>query len=199
MDEPRTAEDADVGMAGSVPTTSSARPQPRRRRSKSGKRWGAIAVVAIVLVASGFFVYSALGRNKSTTQYVTQQISTGTLTVVVTDGTGTTESNSSTAVDPGVSGTVTELDVRLGSQVKDGQVLFVIDNPDLDASVQQSKAQYQQAQSSVTKAVATARPGADRPRSRRACSRPSHSTCRPSRRPRRPPSRRSLRSPSSTR
>jgi multidrug efflux pump subunit AcrA (membrane-fusion protein) len=127
------------------------RPAPRRRRSKRGRLWGAIAIVAAVLVVSGFLVYSALGKNKSATQYVTQQVTTGTLTVAVT-GSGTTVSNSSTAVDPGVSGTVTQLEVRLGSHVKEGQVLFVIDNPDLDASVQQAKAQYQQAQSSVTKA-----------------------------------------------
>jgi HlyD family secretion protein len=128
------------------------RPAPRRRRSKRGKLWGAIAVVAAVLLVSGFLVYSALGKNKSATQYVTQQVTTGTLTVAVT-GSGTTVSNSSTAVDPGVSGTVTQLDVRLGSQVKKGQILFVIDNPDLDASVQQAKAQYQQSQSSATKAA----------------------------------------------
>ena len=150
-DEVRAVDDADVG-AGDTPSPIATRRQPRRRRSKAGKWWGAIAVVVIVIAVSGFFIYSALGKDKSTTKYVTQQVSTGTLRVAV-DGSGSTQSNSSTAVDPGVSGTVTELDVRLGSQVKKGQVLFVIDNPDLDASVQQTKAQYQQAQSSVTKAA----------------------------------------------
>ncbi len=150
-DEARASEDLSELGGGDVPLAGPARRQPRRRRSKAGKVWAAVAVVVVVLAVSGFFVYSALGKDKSTTKYVTQQTSTGTLRVVV-DGSGTTESNSSTAVDPGVSGTVTELDVRLGSQVKKGQVLFVIDNPDLDASVQQAKSQYLQAQSSVTKA-----------------------------------------------
>ncbi len=125
---------------------------PRKRRSKAAKWWGGALVVLLVLGISGYFVYAALAGEKSTTKYVTQQTSTGSLRVVV-DGTGTTESNSSTAVDPGVSGTVTDLDVRLGSQVKKGDVLFVIDNPDLDASVQQAKSQYLQAQSSVTKSA----------------------------------------------
>jgi HlyD family secretion protein len=151
-DEVRIPDDADVGTGEVSPASGPTRRPPRRRRSQSGKRWAGVAVIAVVLALSAFFVYSALGKEKSTTTYVTQQVSTGTLSVVV-DGTGSTVSNSSTAVDPGVSGTVTELDVRLGSQVKKGQVLFVIDNPSLDASVQQAKAQYQQAQSSVTKAA----------------------------------------------
>ena len=68
---------------------------------------------------------------------------------------GSVVSANSSAVDPGVSGTVTELNVSLGSNVKKGDTLFVIDNPDLDASVVQAKASYQNAQSSMAKAKQT--------------------------------------------
>ncbi len=126
------------------------RPQPRARRSK-GRNWGLIAAAVLVVLVAGFLVFKAVGPKVSKTTYVTQTATTGTLTVAVSAN-GSVVSANSSAVDPGVSGTVTQLDVVLGGQVKKGDTLFVIDNPDLDASVVQARASYQQAQSSVAKA-----------------------------------------------
>jgi len=111
-----------------------------------------VALVVAVLAIAGFLVYSAVGKRSSTTRYITAQASRGTLTVAVA-GNGNVVSANSAAVDPGVSGTVTMLSVSLGSKVKKGQRLFVIDNPDLDASVMQAKGNYQQSLSSLTKAA----------------------------------------------
>jgi multidrug efflux pump subunit AcrA (membrane-fusion protein) len=105
----------------------------------------------VILAIAGFLVFRAIGPKSAKTTYVTQSASTGTLTVAVSAN-GSVVSANSSAVDPGVSGTVTRLDVSLGSRVKKGDTLFVIENPDLDASVVQARASYQQAQSSVAKA-----------------------------------------------
>ena len=124
--------------------------EPRPRRKKGGP-WGLIAVVVVVVGVAGFLVFSAIGKQGSATRYVTQAASRGTLTVAVA-GNGSVVSANTAAVDPGVSGTVTQLDVKLGGKVKKGDVLFVIDNPDLDASVAQARSQYLSAQSSLAKA-----------------------------------------------
>jgi HlyD family secretion protein len=126
------------------------RPQARARRSK-GRQWGLIAVAVAVLVIAGFLIFKAVGPKSSKTTYVTQSATSGTLTVAVSAN-GSVVSANSSAVDPGVSGTVSELGVSLGSAVKKGDTLFVIENTDLDASVVQARASYQNAQSSVAKA-----------------------------------------------
>lgn len=126
------------------------KPVPRARRRRSGN-WGYIAAaVAIVLIAA-FLVYQAIGPKKSATQYVTSAVSRGTLTVAVS-GNGNVSSENQSSVNPQVSGTVTQLKVKLGQRVKAGDVLFVVDNPSLDASVQQAKGQYQSSQASTLKA-----------------------------------------------
>ena len=125
-----------------------AEPRPRRKR---GGPWGLIAIVAVVVVVAAFLVWSAIGKQGSATRYVTQSASRGTLTVAVA-GNGSVVSANTAAVDPGVSGTVTQLNVKLGGKVKKGDVLFVIDNPDLDASVSQARSQYLSAKSSLAKA-----------------------------------------------
>ena len=132
------------------PKRARSRPQPRAKRAK-GRQWGLIAVAVAVVIIAGFLVFKAIGPKSSKTSYVTQSATSGTLTVAVSAN-GSVASANSSAVDPGVSGTVAELDVSLGSHVKKGDTLFVIENSDLDASIVQAKASYQNAQSSVAKA-----------------------------------------------
>jgi HlyD family secretion protein len=146
--------DTDAGVVPasdpSSPSRPLSRPQPRARRAK-GRNWGLIAAAVVVLLIAGYLVFKAVGPKGSKTTYVTQTATTGTLTVAVSAN-GTVVSSNSSAVDPGVSGSVTQLNVVLGGRVKKGDTLFVIENPDLDASVVQARASYQQAQSSVAKA-----------------------------------------------
>jgi multidrug efflux pump subunit AcrA (membrane-fusion protein) len=110
-----------------------------------------IAAGVIIILIAGFLVWSAIGRKSSGTQYVTQQVTRGTLTVAVA-GNGNVVSKNSASVSPGISGTVSQLSVGLGAKVKKGEVLFVLDNPSLDANVSQAKSSYQQAKSSTLKA-----------------------------------------------
>ncbi|MDR3686900.1 MAG: efflux RND transporter periplasmic adaptor subunit [Coriobacteriia bacterium] len=124
--------------------------EPRPRRKRNGQ-WGMIAVGVVVLVVAGFLVYSVIGKKSSGTQYITAQPTRSTLTVSVA-GNGTVVSQNAASVNPNISGTVTQLSVAVGQKVKKGEVLFVIDNPALDANVTQAKSSYQSAKSSVYKA-----------------------------------------------
>ena len=124
--------------------------EPRARRSRNGQ-WGMIAAGVAVLVVAGFLVWSVVGKKGSATQYVTSAVTRGTLTVAVA-GNGNVVSHSSASVNPPISGTVTQLSVSLGGKVRKGDVLFVVENPDLDASVAQSKSSYQNAQAGTLKA-----------------------------------------------
>jgi multidrug efflux pump subunit AcrA (membrane-fusion protein) len=110
-----------------------------------------IAAGVAVLLIAGFLVWSVVGKKSTAPQYVTQPVTRGTLTVAVA-GNGNVVSQSSASVNPAISGTVTELSVSLGSKVKKGDVLFVLENPDLDTSVVQAKGSYQNAQASTLKA-----------------------------------------------
>jgi multidrug efflux pump subunit AcrA (membrane-fusion protein) len=124
--------------------------EPRPRRKKGGP-WGLIAIVVVVFLVAAFLVYSAIGKKSTATTYVTQPVTRGTLTVTVA-GNGSVVSKSQASVNPGISGTVTMLNVSVGSKVSKGDVLFVIDNPSLDTNVTQAWSSYQQAKASALKA-----------------------------------------------
>jgi multidrug efflux pump subunit AcrA (membrane-fusion protein) len=124
--------------------------EPRPRRSRNSK-WGIVAVGVLVVAIAGYLVWSAVGKKSSAAQYVTAQPTRGTLTVAVA-GSGSVVSRSSASVNPAISGTVSGLEVSLGSKVKKGEVLFVIENSSLDADVTDAKASYQQAKASTLKA-----------------------------------------------
>jgi multidrug efflux pump subunit AcrA (membrane-fusion protein) len=125
-----------------------AAPRPRRKR---GGPWGMIAVVVVVLLVAAFLVYSAIGKKSSGTTYTTAQPTRGTLSVTVA-GNGSVISKNQASVNPAISGTVKRLRVSVGTHVTKGDVLFVIDNPKLDAGVTQAEASYQQSKSGTYKA-----------------------------------------------
>ncbi|MCX6809364.1 MAG: efflux RND transporter periplasmic adaptor subunit [Candidatus Berkelbacteria bacterium] len=109
-----------------------------------------IAVAVVILAGGGFLIYRAV-HNKSAVTYKTAQVTKGTLTVSVT-GTGNVAVTNSAVINPGISGTVTDLAVSVGDQVKKGQTLFKISNDDLDISVEKAYATYLQAKQSVENA-----------------------------------------------
>jgi len=113
-----------------------------------------IAVGVVVVAVAAFLVWSVIGKKAATSQYVTAQPTRGTLTVAVA-GNGNVVSQNQASVSPGISGTVTQLGVGLGTKVKAGEVLFVINNASLDAAVTQAKAQVASSRMAVTKAQTT--------------------------------------------
>lgn len=112
------------------------------RRLKRMISW----IVVIAIVGGSWYYYKHKQQPKTT--YQTATASKGTLTVSVS-GTGNVEVAQSAKVNPTISGTVTNLSVNLGDQVKKGQKLFYITNNQLDSNVAKAYASYLSAKQNV--------------------------------------------------
>jgi RND family efflux transporter MFP subunit len=120
---------------------------PKKRR-----RWIWWAVLGAVVVAAVAIAYPMLsGSQDLSSQYTTAQVTKTDLRVTVS-GSGNAIVGSAVSVDPGISGTVYDLSVKLGDTVAAGQLLFRLENDDLDAAVERAKTSYNQAKSGVIKA-----------------------------------------------
>lgn len=128
---------------------------PKKRR-----RWMWWAVLAVVVVAVAAIVVPMLTRGTAATTYTAATVERTTLNVTVS-GSGNGVVADVTEVQPGITGTVKSLSVKLGDAVAKGEVLFKIVNADLDAAVTrahnsltQAKQQYSNAKTSVIQAEA---------------------------------------------
>jgi RND family efflux transporter MFP subunit len=121
---------------------------------KKGRRWLWWVVLAVVVLAVGWAAISALSGGQQTGGYTTATVQRQSLQATVS-GSGNAVVADVTEVQPGITGTVKDLSVKLGETVKAGQLLFRITNPDLDAAVQRAEASYRQAQQGVSQARAS--------------------------------------------
>lgn len=120
---------------------------PKKRR-----RWIWWVVLGVVVVAAAAIAYPLLtGSQDLSSQYTTSQVAKTDLKVTVS-GSGNAIVGSAVSVDPGISGTVDDLSVKLGDTVTAGQILFRIVNDDLDAAVDRAQASYNQSKAGVIKA-----------------------------------------------
>src|SRR5665811_1294517 len=120
-----------------------------KRWLRRHRGWTAVLVFgALFLVA--FFVYRALFAAGTTQEvhYVTQAAENGTLVVSVS-GTGNAALGSSYDVTPSISGVVRGLGVKVGDTVTEGQVLFTLENAQLDVNVISAQASYDQARAGL--------------------------------------------------
>lgn len=115
---------------------------------KKKRRWVRWAVLAVVLVAAGFIVAPMLTGAQTATAQTTAVVERTDLDVTVS-GSGNAIVEDVTEVDPGITGTVTDLSVKLGDTVKKGQLLFRIENDDLDAAVERATTSLRQARQQV--------------------------------------------------
>ncbi len=123
---------------------------PRKRR-----RWIWWVVLAVVVAVAGAFVASGLMTTSTTDSgYTTGQVQRTLLTATVS-GSGNLAVAGVTAVQPGITGTVEDLSVKLGDRVKVDQLLFRIVNTDLDATVTRAEASYEQSRQQVQQANAS--------------------------------------------
>ncbi len=116
-------------MAAVEPQKPSFAAQKKKKKKRLGIILGIVAVVVILIAA--FIFYSISQAQKLTkTVYQTAKVDRGTI-VKSLSGTGQLASGATKDVDPEVSGTVTNLQVKLGDVVAKGDLLFSIDNDDL--------------------------------------------------------------------
>ena len=121
---------------------------PKKRR-----RWLWWVLLAAAVVAVLWIAVSALSGGQQTGGYTTATVQRTTLQATVS-GSGNAVVSDVTEVQPGITGTVSDLSVKLGQTVKAGKLLFRITNPSLDAQVEQAEGQYENARQGVSQAKA---------------------------------------------
>lgn len=109
-----------------------------RRRKKLIRRGIALGVTAAIVAAVAIGVSVLAREPEQVVEPITDMAMSGSFIDAV-DSRGTLEPLSSTVITPGVDGTISEVRVAAGQQVHAGDVLMVIDNPDLDLAVNDAK------------------------------------------------------------
>lgn len=114
-------------------------------------KWG---VLAVVIIAAAYFTFIRGGAKA--VSYTTQEVITGDLTVTVT-ATGNLEPRNQVEIGSELSGTVAKVNVDVNDEVKEGQVLAVLDTTRLQAQVLQAESSLQSAEARVLQADASAK------------------------------------------
>jgi HlyD family secretion protein len=117
------------------------------------KRWLILAILAILVVIGVMFLRFQSGKG-NVTQFKTEEIRRGDLTVIVT-ATGTLQPTNEVQVGSELSGIIKSVEVDYNNKVKVGQVLAILDTTKLEAQVTQSKSSLESAKAKVLQAQAT--------------------------------------------
>jgi len=110
--------------------------------------------IIIVLIAGGYYWYSKSKSTSAAVQYKTAKAEKGTLTTSVS-GSGNVIVDSSSNVDPTITGTVANLSVSVGDKVEKGQFLFDIENDELSLNANKAYASYLSSLQSLESAKAS--------------------------------------------
>jgi RND family efflux transporter MFP subunit len=122
--------------------------KPKKRRVRN---YVIVGFILIVIIA-GFFTWRAVRSTSSgTITYKTETVQKMTLTSSVS-GLGNISLTSTSSVNPGISGTVSGLAVKVGDTVKSGQLLFTVVNDQLDLDVINAENSYNNAVAAVDRA-----------------------------------------------
>lgn len=118
------------------------------------QRWLKWGVLALLVVAAAYLVF---GRDTAkATEYTTQEVVTGDLTVTVT-ATGNLEPRNQVEIGSELSGTIAKVNADVNDAVAAGQVLAVLDTTRLKAQVLQAESSLASAQARVLQADASAK------------------------------------------
>ncbi len=116
------------------------------------RRWVVVAFLVIV-AAAGVVIWRTSDKSDST-QFKTEEVKRGDLTVIVT-ATGTLQPTNKVDVGSELSGIVKTVEVDYNDRVKNGQVLARLDTSKLEAQVTQSRAALDSAKAKVLQVQAT--------------------------------------------
>jgi len=107
-------------------------------------------IVAVVIIGGGYSWYNASQSGTTVTKYVVQKATTGTIVASVS-GSGQMQAETTIAVKPQVTETVTGISVKVGDHVTPGQLLVTLDTTNEARSLTQAKLSLQSAQLSLAK------------------------------------------------
>jgi len=122
------------------------------RQPKPWRRWLKWLVLGALALIVLFFLLGRDGRE--TTRYITQEVTRGDLRVTVT-ATGNLQPRNQVDIGSELSGTIREVYVDVNDEVKEGQVLAVLDTTRLLAQVAQAESNLASAEARVIQAEAS--------------------------------------------
>jgi len=145
--------DVMVGPAQGVPDSPMVAPtQESKPKSRKGLVLGIVIGVVVVLAFVIVFVMIRRANNSAASTYETAQVTRGSIEKIIS-GSGQLQASTTSEVGAQVSGTVTDLSVKLGSTVTTGTVLFTVDDDGaLADAVTSASDQLESAQLSLTSA-----------------------------------------------
>ncbi len=111
-----------------------------------------VSIISLLLIVGGYYWYNSSKNKTAIIQYKTIKAEKGSLTTSVS-GSGNIIVDQLATVDPTITGTVANLAVKIGDDVKKGDTLFTIVNNDLSVSNAKSTASLQQSKNSIDSAV----------------------------------------------
>jgi HlyD family secretion protein len=125
-----------------------------KRKINRKKLYWILGIVGIILVAGGFGLKTWLSKRSSSTQSVqTSKVTLGTVSTTIS-GSGTVLSGQSSTISWQTSGTVASVAVKIGQQVKAGDVLAVLDPTTLSSSIIEAQAELIDAQAALDELLA---------------------------------------------
>lgn len=133
--------------------TAPRRPAPKKRSGAKKRKQTAFAVFGLLLAAAAvaFAGWTVNPGSGKAPKYVTQPVSRGTLVVAVS-ASGNMVVTDEEQVQPTVSGTVDDVNVKLGQRVKAGDTLYTISNDDLESSIARARSSYRNAEQNLERA-----------------------------------------------
>lgn len=133
------------------------RKPPKKKMSKKKKRIIRLAVVLAVLLAVALLLLKFVrNKDKAESKVVEDTVQYGSITSTV-EGSGLTRAKDSKTITLTTAGTVLDVSVAEGQQVKAGDPLFSVDSPTATAAVKKAKADvegYQKQISALQKDIA---------------------------------------------
>jgi HlyD family secretion protein len=122
------------------------------RGASPWKRWPRWAAFALIVIAVVFLAFGRGGGDEAS--YVTQEVTTGGITVTVT-ATGNLEPRNQVDIGSELSGTIRTVHVDVNDEVKAGQVLAALDTTRLEAQVLQAQSSLTSAEARVIQSEAS--------------------------------------------
>lgn len=109
--------------------------------------------VILALVAIGVIVFFVTRKNSNTTLYAIFTVKTGNISETV-NGTGQVSGQNQVNITPLSSGKITEVRVKQGDEVKEGQIIAIIDESSALASLNQAQSALETAKANYNKLIA---------------------------------------------
>ena len=125
----------------------------KRKRSRWGG-WVLWSVLGLGLAGAGYWYFLGQATDTATVRYTTQPVAKGDITVIVT-AVGTVEPIEQVDVGSLISGTISQVNVKINDQVTKGQALARLDTSSLEAELARDEASLSAANAQVEDALAS--------------------------------------------